>query len=398
MTGKPRGLLWVVFRKELLDAVRDKRSATVLAMFVLLYPLIMWATLNTVIKKVTSAERETTEVIVIGGEHTPTLLQKLKQESINVADREELDEAAITAVLKQRQYVAVIRIAKDFPRLYAELRPARIELWFDSAAGQDSKLRRVEGVLRAYNAGIAQARLLAQGVSPVVLAPTPLQEYDTATGASRSGRIVGSMFGVFFIATFYFCLNLAIDATAGERERRSLEILLAQPVRPLELISGKWLAGAVVCAVGLSLELLVGHFVLKAMPLEELGLSWRLGLPNLFLLLLTALPLCLFAAAFEIALAMNSKSFKEAQTAVSFALLLPLVPVIVVPMLDLNVQPWMYAIPVLAEQTLMLELSKGNALGITPFLTAAGASLAAALLCIAFAGWRLKSERFVLGV
>lgn len=390
--------LWVVLRKELLDTVRDKRSASMLVMFVLLYPLILWITLNSVISKVTSVERDSAEVIVVGGQHAPTLLQKLKQEGITLVDRADLDDAAITAVLRERQYAAVIKIPEEFPRLYAELRPARIELWFDSAAGQESKLHRVESVLRAYGGGIAQARLLAQGVSPAVLSPVPLQRYDTATGASRSGRFISSMIGVFFVATFYFCMNLAIDTTAGERERRSLEILLAQPVRPLELISGKWLAGATVCVVGLGLELLVGHLVLKAMPLEEIGMSWRLGLPNLLLLLLTALPLCLFAAAFEVALAMNSKSFKEAQTAVSIALLLPLVPVVVVPMLDLSVRPWMYAVPVLAEQTLMLELSKGNAVGVMPFLMAAGASLGAALLCIGFAGWRLKSERFVLGV
>ena len=392
------GNLGAVLGKELLDALRDKRSLSMLALFVLIYPLIMWATLNHSIDKATRAERDTDEVFVIGGERTPTLLQKLEQDGIAVIARSDMDEAAIAAVLRERKQAAVVRIPPEFSSLYEDLRPARIELWFDSAAGQDSRLRRVESVLRSYGNGIAQSRLLAHGVSPAILAPVPLQLYDTATGASRSGRVIGAIFGVFFVATFYFCLNLAIDATAGERERRSLEILLAQPLRPLELIAGKWLACAALCAVGLSLELLVGHYVLASMPLEEIGVSWRLGLPNLLLLTVTALPLCLFAAAFEIALAMNSKSFKEAQTAVSFALLLPFIPVVVVPMLDINTQPWMYAIPVLAEQTLLLELAKGNAVGAQSFLTAAGVSLALAAVCIGFAGRRLASERFVLGV
>ncbi len=388
----------VIWRKEVIDALRDKRSLMMLAVFVFIYPLVMWSTLTNVISKATKADRETNEVVVIGGAQAPTLMQQLTQQGITVLERDDMDEAAITALLKERKQSAVIRIPASFGKNYQDLRPAPIELWSDSAADQQSKLRRVEQVLRTYGNSIAQARLLAHGVSPAVLAPVPVQEYDTATSASRSGKIIGAIFGIFFVATFYFCLNLAIDTTAGERERKSLEILLAQPVKPLELIAGKWLAGALLCAVGLSLELTVGHFVLTSMPLEEISLSWRLGLPSLALLILVSLPLCLFAAAFEMALAMNSKSFKEAQTAVSFALLLPLIPVIVVPMLDLNTQHWMYAIPVLAEQTLMLELAKGNTVAPTAFLMTAGVSLTLALLCIGFASWKLKSEKFVLGV
>jgi len=388
----------VIWRKEVVDALRDKRSLMMLAVFVFIYPLIMWASLNNIISKSTKADRETNEVVVIGAAHAPTLMQQLKQQSITVVERDDMDEAAITALLRERKHAAVIRIPETFLAKYQELRPSPIELWSDSAADQRAKLERVQLVLRNYGNSIAQARLLAHGVSPAVLAPVPIQEYDTATSASRSGKFIGAIFGIFFVATFYFCLNLAIDTTAGERERKSLEILLAQPVKPLELIAGKWLAGALICGVGLSLELIVGHFVLTSMPLEEISLSWRLGLPSLLLLIATSIPLCLFASAFEIALAMNSKSFKEAQTAVSFALLLPLIPVIVVPMLDLNTQSWMYAIPVLAEQTLMLELAKGNSVAPLAFATTMGVSLTLALLCVGFASWKLKSERFVLGV
>ena len=388
----------VIWRKEVIDALRDKRSLMMLALFVFIYPLMMWGVLNTAIQKATKVDRETNEVVVIGASQAPTLMQQLKEQGVTVLERDDMDEVAITALLRERKQAAVIRIPADFAEKYQALRPSPIELWSDSAADQQSKLRRIEQVLRTYGNSVAQARLLAHGVSPAVLAPVPVQEYDTATSASRSGKIVGAIFGIFFVATFYFCLNLAIDTTAGERERKSLEILLAQPVKPLELIAGKWLAGALLCAVGLSLELIVGHFVLQSMPLEEISLSWRLGLPSLLLLIAVSLPLCLFASAFEIALAMNSKSFKEAQTSVGFALMLPLIPAVVVPMLDLNTQSWMYAVPVLAEQTLMLELAKGNAVPVTAFLTTASVSLGLALLCVAFSSWKLKSEKFVLGV
>jgi sodium transport system permease protein len=390
--------LFAVLQKELRDALRDRRALLMVGLFVLIYPLVMAASLHRMIEREARADREEIEVGVIGAEAVPTLVQQLGERGITVRPLDDAGEAAIATRLAERQLTAVIRVPDTFAPRYLQLRPAPLELWHDSVAGQAAKLRRVEEVLRGYRSDIAQARLLAHGVSPVVSNPIDLRQYDVASRASRSGKLLGAIFGVFFVATFYFCMSLAIDATAGERERRSLELLLAQPVPPFAVIAGKWLAGAALCAVGLGLELAFGHALLSALPLEQIGMSWRLGLPGLTLIWLAALPLCLFAAAFEIALALNSKSFKEAQTAVGFALLLPLIPVIVVPMLDLDTRPWMYAVPVLAEQTLLLGLARGEALPWTAFATAAGVSLAAAAGALWLATRRIASERFVLGI
>lgn len=388
----------VVLRKELKEALRDRRAMSMLALFVLMYPLVLWATLHNIIDKSTKAGREGIEVVVIGGAQIPNLLAQLKQKNINIAEHADMSDADITELLRLRKQVAVLKVAPTFTEYYNAMRPARIELWFDSAADQQAKLRRLEGVLRAYNAGIAGARLLAHGVSPAALAPIQLQEYDTASSASRSASFVGALLGMFFAAAFFFCLNTAMDTTAGERERRSLEVLLAQPIRPFELIAGKWLATATVAMVGLTLELVAAHFLLKWLPLEEIGMSWRMGLPMLLGVCLTSVPLCLFAAAFEIALAMNARSFKEAQTMMGFAVLIPMLPAIVVPMLDLDSALWMYAVPVLSNQTLLRELAKGQSIGPLPFLITAGSALVLAGLAIRFATWRLKSERYVLGV
>jgi sodium transport system permease protein len=203
---------------------------------------------------------------------------------------------------------------------------------------------------------------------------------------------------MFFVTSFIFCMNTAMDTTAGERERRSLEVLLAQPVKPFDLIVGKWLATASLAVVGLTLELLVAHLILTWMPLEELGMSWRVGLPLLLGMIATAIPLCLFAAAFEIALAMNAKTFKEAQTMMSFALLLPMLPAVLIPMLDLRHALWMYAVPIVSNQTLMLEVAKGQAVGVLPYLLTTGSSLLGTALAIGFATWRLRSENYVIGV
>jgi sodium transport system permease protein len=393
-----RAKFLVVMRKELREALRDRRALAVIFLFVVMYPGMLALILHHIIDKSIKADLETSEVVMIGGQQVPTLLAQLEQKNITVTRRDDMTDAQITDLLHVRKYMAVVRVPEKFTANYNALRPARVEQWYDSATDQQTKIRRLTGVLRSYNMSIAGARLLSHGVSPAALSPIQLQEYDTASNASRSASFVGAMLGMFFAAAFFFCLNTAVDSTAGERERRSLEMLLAQPVRPFELIAGKWLATATLAVIGLTLELLAAHFILQWMPLEEIGMSWRVSLPTLLAVCAVSIPLCLFAAAFEIALAMNAKSFKEAQTMMGFAILIPLMPAVIVPMLDLNTALWMYLVPVLSNQTLLRELAKGQDIGVLPFLLTGGSALVAAAIGVAFATWRLKSERYVLGV
>lgn len=401
----------IVLRKELREALRDRRALVMLALFVVLYPALLWFSLHKMIEQSVKSESERMEVIVIGGAQVPNLLALLAQKNITIARheqtggsdsvpvRDDASDAQITALLKSKTFTAVLRVPPEFSEHYAAMRPAPIEVWSDSSQdNQRGKLRRLDNALRGYNNAIAASRLLAHGVSAAALSPINLQVYDTASSSSRSASLMGAMLGMFFATAFFFCMNTAMDSTAGERERRSLEVLLAQPAGPLSILVGKWLATATLAIVGLTLELLAAHLVLNWMPLEEIGMSWRMSLFTMLGLCLVSVPLCLFAAAIEIALAMNAKSFKEAQATMGFAMLVPMLPVIVVPSLNLSTSLWMYAVPVLANQTLLLELAKGQSPGASAYLLAAGSSLLLAALAIWFASWRLKSEKYVLGV
>lgn len=388
----------IVMRKELRETLRDRRSVFLFAFLIALYPFMLWTMLNQLIAKADAPDRETTEVVVVGSTHVPTLVTQLEQKNIVVKSEPDMNDEQITALLAKHKIASVIKIAPDFDENYADLRPARIELWFDSAADLQAKQKHVAEVLRNYSNGIASARLLAHGVSPATLFPIHLQDYDTASSASRSARFIGSIMGMMFMFAFMFCLNAVMDMTAGERERRSLEILMTQPVRPRDLIIGKWLAATVISFVGVSCELIVMHFLLKQLPLEEIGMSWRLSLLTLLLVCGCTLTLSMLAAAFEIALALNARTFKEAQTMMSFAIMLPMLPVIAVPMLDLQTADWMYAVPILAHQTLLTELAKGSELGWLPVVLTVGVSFSLAVVGLCFASWRLGSEKYVINV
>jgi sodium transport system permease protein len=387
----------VVFKKELRESLRDRRSLGLLALFTLMYPLLLGVLLHQWIDRATRPEREGIVLAVIGGAQAPTLMTQLKQKNITVHDTPPLDEAGIGDLLRTHKAAAVLRLPGKYAADYAAMRPARIELWYDSSTEQDGR-RDVEDVLNAYGSNIAGARLLAHGVSPAALSPVQVQRYDTGTTAARSAGLIGGILGFLFFPAFICGLSAAVDSTAGERERRSLEVLMAQPVRTWELVTGKWLAAAALAIVGITLELMLAHAILSWMPLEEIGMSWRVSWGRLLLVCLASVPLSLFAAGMQIAVAMNARSFKEAQSVLSIVMLVPMLPGLAVSMLELKTASWMYLVPMLSNQTLLRETAKGGDIGLLPFVLTFLCSALAAWAAVAFAAWRMKSERYVLAV
>jgi len=390
--------LKVVFLKELRETLRDRRTFGFLLLAVLFYPAILGVTLHQLIDKSTRTEREGIHLTVIGGAKAPTLIAQLRERSVTINDSGPMTEEAIGELLHGKKIAAVLRLSDDFVDNYQSMRPARIELWFDSSAESGPQRRELEEILQAYGSNIASARLLAHGVSPATLAPIQLQRYDTGTNASRSALVIGGLIGFLFFPAFLLNMSSAVDSTAGERERRSLEVLMAQPAHSWELVGGKWLASSVLALLGVTVVLMLGHAILRWLPLEEIGMSWNLGWGELLLVCLATMPLALLSSALYVAMAMNAKTFKEAQTTVSLVMILPLLPGFVVSFMELKTAQWMYLVPMLSNQTLIKELAKSGDIGFAPFALTFLCSLLPALLIVAFASWRMKSEKYVLGV
>jgi len=388
----------VVMKKELTEALRDKRTLNMLLMFVFMYPALVGFLLHTQIEKATRTERTGIDIVVVGAAQAPNLVGYLRQKSVNITEKDAINEADIGKLLGGKKIAAVLKLGDKFSEYYGDLRPAPVELWFDSAVEKQSQRVELETLLREYGNGIASARLLAHGVSPATLSPLALQRYDTADTLTRSNTRIGFFLGMFFVPVCIFGLAAAIDSTAGERERRSLEVLISQPMRAIDLVAGKWLAAASLAAIGLVLELSVAHAVLKYLPLEEIGMSWQVDVPTLVLVIVAALPLCLMVGALQVAMAMNSRTFKEAQATAGIVTIIPILPVMIVPALELNTQNWMYAVPLLSNQTMFQALATGQSLGVTPYMLACALPLLLAVAAVAFAARRMGSEKYVLGV
>ncbi len=393
-----KSLRWIIFLKEFRDALRDRRSLMTLISMVVLMPSIVAMSMHFVIQKVNKDEHETITLLVRNADQAPTLIARFKEEGIIIEASQLQEPKQITDKLEDRKVAALLVLDEHYREDYLALRPAKMALWSHSGKDNFAHLDKIKRVIRKYEFAAAEWRVVARGVSTDLLRPLDLQEYDSGGQGARTGTLIGAFFGMLFWSVFSIGVTMVIDMTAGERERRTLELLMAQPASAWDVVLGKWFAASAFAFIGLSLELALTHFFLLTLPLEEIGMSWQIGVPGLLLLLLTGVPLSLFASSFIMALAMNTKTFKEAQSTVSIAIIVPMLPTVVIPMLDLGRKSWMFALPMVGHAEMVKGLIKGQIGTPLEWLLLISVPLLVAGLLIVFCVRRLRSERFVVGI
>ena len=351
----------IVFFKEVLDNFRDRRTLmTALLMGPLFGPILFAFVINLSVKQSLENADEMLDLPVIGAEHAPNLIRYLESNNINIEAGPESRGAAIEAVSLGEQDLVVV-IPENFGANLAGMIPATVEIITDQANRQaEREARRATRALRAYSQEIAAMRLAVRGVSPIIMRPLNIDEVDVSTPSGRSAILLGMLSYFFIFALLTGGMNLAIDATAGERERGSLEPLLCLPVKRDHLIFGKIFAACFFMAISLSLSLTCFHFALKFMPLQELGMTPNFGPLVVVQAFLLLVPFALVGAALMTLVASFTKSFKEAQTWVSVVLLAPTMPILVVSILMVRPSTELMLIPSLSQHLLLIGLIKNE--------------------------------------
>ncbi|MDH5584974.1 MAG: ABC transporter permease, partial [Gammaproteobacteria bacterium] len=264
---------------------------------------------------------------------------------------------------KLGKHDVVLVIPDGFGEQLADTIPARVELYSDEANSQGEKeARRARSALYAYNQQLASLRLSARGVNPMLLRPINVDDIDVSTPSGRSAMLLGMMSYFFIFALLMGGMSLAIDTTAGERERGSLEPLLSLPVTRGQLILGKIFSACVFMAASLLLSLLSFYAVLRFMPLEQLGMTPNFGLPVVAAAFFLLLPFVLVGAALMTLVASFTKSYKEAQTWLSVVLIAPTLPILIVSILTLRPQLAFMFIPSLSQHLILVDMVKNEPL------------------------------------
>lgn len=384
--------MWIVLKKELLDGVRDRR-----ALFsALLYPLFGPLLSGLLFGFMADQQREAAEVPVpiAGQEHAPELVEWLVGQGVEVVEAPDDPRAAV----RDKDVPFVVAVPEDFGEHLAKGTPIKLELIVDGSRNDSrAAVGHAQQLLGQFSENITSRRLLARGIDPQVIKPIHVVEVEVASKQELATSVFAFVPMFVLMATFIGGMQLAMDATAGERERGSLEPLLLNPVPRAAIVVGKWLAALVFALVCVVLTLLCCVVVLEYSPVRDLGLSLELGPAALGLVLLAAAPMALMATAIQILVASFARSYKEAQTYISLLMFVPMVPAIVGMMSGLDRSIGALLVPGLGQQIVVEQVFGGGETGVLDFLLPMGSALVVALGCVWVTAWMFRREAVVFG-
>lgn len=381
----------VVLRKELTDGLRDRRTLMMALLFPLLGPLTLAVALDVAAQSMQKVAREGITLPVAGREHAPNLVAFLEAEA-RVVPAPADPEAAVRA----GEADAILVIPPEFGERLREGRPVPVRLVVDESRQQSQGvIAAVRALLDAWGRRTAAQRLVARGVAPAVIEPIAIEMVDLATPASRAAIFLSILPYFVVMSMFMGGMPVAIDTTAGERERQSLEPLLVNPVPRGAFVLGKAAAAACFSALALS-ETLVGFGLLPLLlPPERLGFAIQLGAGVLLRIGVVAVPLLLLANALMALVAVRARSFRQAQTTISLLMLVPAIPGVLLALSPVRPQAWMQATPFLAEQVIVSRLVRGDAVELVAYVASMGASLLVAALILALTVRLFESGRLL---
>jgi sodium transport system permease protein len=386
--------LVTVFLKEVRENLRDRR--TLISAFLtgpLLGPLLLVLLLNVTLSRELDKAEKPLPVPVIGAQYAPNLLDALRAGGVvpgaPIADPEQ--------AVRNQDADVVLRIAADYGKAWRNGEPVQVELIYDSSQRDaNTAVERVTQLVEGYARQQGAMRLVARGLSPSTAWPLQVARRDQATPQSRA-VLMFAMLPYFFVITIFMGgMYLAIDLTAGERERQSLEPLFANPVPRWKILAGKLAAISVFSTASLLISLVAFAVVGRFIPAGKIGMELDLGVHFGSHVLLLMLPLVLLLSALQSMVAAFARSYREAQTYLSLLMLVPIIPSLVLAVLPIKAQPWMYAVPLLGQNLGIMQLLRGDAITPPQLGLCLAGSLLAALLAVLATTRLYRSERLAI--
>ncbi len=296
--------------------------------------------------------------------------------------------------MRSGETTLVLVIPDEFGNQFREGRPAVVRLVVDPSRNEAlSSIQRAQALLAGYASQIGHLRLQSRGVDPRVLDALAVETADVSTPQSQGARMLAMAPYLIIISLFVGGMYLAIDSTAGERERGSLEPLLINPVGRGELVLGKAAAVFLFTLVALVETLLGFAVILNVVPVERyLGVQMSLPPPALLSILLVSMPLMVFTVALQLMIASYTKSFKEAQNYISAMLLIPAVPALVMAILPVKGSLSLALIPTVGQQLFINQILRAEPLNASHLAISSLTTLAAGAILLALVVRRYSRE------
>jgi sodium transport system permease protein len=382
----------VIFRKELIDALRDRRTwIVVLVSSLLAGPVSLLLIASFVSSAEESAKRR--EVFVANAAAAPALINFLQRNGAQVRDappdyREQLRSGELQN--------AVVVIPDDFARRQAAGDSVRIDVVYDESANRaQTAVRTTMTLLQGYNRELGVQRILARGVAPQLLQPLQIEEINLAASRARGAQLLFLVPWLALVGAVVGAISVAIDVTAGERERGSLEPLLMNPVSTRSIVLGKWAVAASCSAAVVVLTLAGFSAAMQFVRSENLSALMQFGAAEVLLFLVLLLPFSAMVAALNMLAATYGRSHKEAQTYASYiTMIVNFVPIIPL-FLTVRDAPWQLFVPALAQQTVLMRGLRGEIVGTSDILLPSAIALTVTAAALVLQARLLRDESIV---
>ncbi len=360
----------IVYRKELTEALRDRRTL----ISTILVPLLMFPVLTVgfgaaMVSLLNKAEKETPKVIVRGGADSPHVLADLKKfDGLQFVDSTPDWKDRIV----NKEVGAAVEIPDGFEASLARQKSGTIKIYnYKNEIKSEFAANHVEKALKKYSDNIVKNRLAARNLAVSVLNPFEIKQENVAPPEKVGGAAIGGFLGYFVIV---LCLQgamyPAIDLTAGEKERGTMETILSSPISRVHLVLGKFfliLTAALVTAalsvtsMGVSFWASQKFHAFDSGGSSDAGSSQlHIGVGAILAVFLMALPLAVMFSAALLTIALFAKSHKEAQSYIAPLMFVVIIPAIAAMLPGVELTPKFALIPILNVSLLCKDLIAGT--------------------------------------
>lgn len=375
-------MVLVMLWKEIIDNLRDRQTVFYALLFgPVLLPLLIGGGLVASLKQATVSFDEPSPLAVSFSERAPNLMRFLQSNNMDVETAPDDIEASV----RRGDVAVVLEVPDDFETALRSGTPAPLIIHVNDSDKHSSKeARKLHTLLNAYSQTINALRMQHRGIDPSVFNSINVRLQDVSSNGFRGQLLASILPFLLIVAMVMGGFYLAIDTTAGERERQSLEPLLSLPMSRYKLVLGKYLA--VLTFVGLSsiLTAISLYLVFRFLSPEAAGGVISFDGPTIRTAWLLASPLIFFISAVLMTVAASTQSTKEAQTYLGLLMVFPMAPFFVLQFVNIKSANLTMALPMLSQYQLLERVVLQDNISTTHIiLSVAGTLLAAALLYLA---------------
>lgn len=351
--------IWVVFKKEVLDNLRDKRSVYSSLLTPIFMPFFMIALIMVAGRTLMNdAVEQPLDLPVAGAEYAPGLMAYMKENNVNILPAPADPRLAV----REGEVNLVLVIGPDYEEAFRAGRPAPVQLVMDGTRQSASvSIERARMLLNGYSSTVGYLRLYARGVNPEILSALSVEREDISTPEDRANIFLYMLPFLLTMTIFVGGMYVIIDTTAGERERGSLEALLINPVPRRDYVLGKLLASLPFAVCVLALTLALFGLLFTVVPLENyLGMQVNINGWALYNIFWLSLPVVLLASALQMVVASFTRSFKEAQTYLPFLPLVAGLPSAFMGFIPVKTSWATTLVPIFSQSVLINQLLRGE--------------------------------------